>query len=60
MSGGDLRDSIWRSGVNSFLAIALIGTCLLGATLIIWQTAFSENPIANAMATELVPATLSQ
>ncbi len=43
-----------NSNVNGFLALMFVGVFALGAGLLIWHAAFGENPIANAMTSELV------
>jgi len=45
--------SILRSNVNGFLALVFVGSITLGAWLVIWHSAFGENPIANAMAAHI-------
>jgi hypothetical protein len=45
--------SIFKSKVSGFLSLIFVGTFALGAGLIIWHAAFGENPLANAMASQL-------
>lgn len=47
------RGGVWQSKVNGLLAFVCVGCVALGAWLVVWQTAFGENPIANTMAAEL-------
>lgn len=42
-----MRDSIWRSNVNAFLAFMFVGSVTLGAGLLIWHAAFGHDPIAD-------------
>lgn len=42
-----------RSNINGFIALVCVGCVALSAWLIIWQSAFGENPVANAMAAQL-------
>jgi hypothetical protein len=42
--------TLLQSNVRSFLGLALVGSVALMFGLMIWQTAFGENPVANAMA----------
>jgi hypothetical protein len=48
-----LRGSIWQSKVRSGLGILFLGTCALWAAVIIIQTAWGVNPIAQAFAKAL-------
>lgn len=41
---------IFRSWVNPFLSILFVGSFALGAFLIVYDTAFGQNPVANAFA----------
>ena len=52
-----MRDDIWHSKVDSIIGILFVGSFALGAVLIIWQAAFNENPLANAMAAEMTAET---
>ena len=42
-----MREDIWRSKVNAFIAYTFVGTFSLGALLIIWHAAFGHNPLAD-------------
>lgn len=48
---------IFRSWVNPFLSLLFVGSFSVGAFLIIYDVAFGENPVANAMAAVMVERT---
>ncbi len=39
--------------VRSFVGLSFVASFSLAMALLIWQTAFDENPVANAMAKAL-------
>lgn|GEM_PF-3254649 len=43
------KADIFRSWVNPFLSLMFVGSFALGAFLVVYDVAFGENPIANAM-----------
>lgn len=38
------------ANINSFIALAFVGTFALATGLLIWHAAFGENPIATVFA----------
>jgi len=46
-----------QSSVGTWFGILLIGSFAFLMGLLIWQSAFNENPIANAMATAMYSQT---
>jgi len=45
--------TLLQSQIRSYIALALIGSFSIAMALMIWQAAFGQNPIANAMAKTL-------
>ncbi len=43
----NLKEEILKAKVNSFIGIVFVGSFALWAGIIIWQTAFEENPLVN-------------
>ena len=50
--------TILGSWVNPVISLLFVGSFALGAGLIIWHTAFGENPIANVMAAQIERETI--
>ena len=44
-----MQGEIFNARVNSWVGVFFIGSFALGASLIIWHTAYGENPLANAL-----------
>lgn len=42
-----MKGDILKARVNSFIGILFLGSAALYAGVIIWQTAFDENPLVN-------------
>ncbi|MBY0472741.1 hypothetical protein K2Q00_00435 [Patescibacteria group bacterium] len=51
------KADIFRSWVNPVISLMFVGSFSLGAFLIVYNTAFGKNPIAEAFATALVQRT---
>jgi hypothetical protein len=45
--------TLLQSQIRSYIALALIGSFAAAMALMIWQAAFGQNPLANAMAKTL-------
>ncbi len=46
--------SIFRAWINPVIGLAFVGAFTFGAGLILWNVAFGENPVANAMAAAII------
>lgn len=42
-----MRESVWKSKVNTLLSFLFVGSFTLGALLIVWHVAFGNNPFAD-------------
>jgi hypothetical protein len=49
--------ALFRSWVNPFISLLFVGSFTFAACLLIWNVAFGQNPIANAMAKAIVEHT---
>lgn len=45
--------TLLHQNIGSYLGLMLVGSVSLMFALMIWQTAFGQNPVANAMAQAL-------
>jgi len=45
--------TLLNARIHSFVALAFVGSFAAAMALMIWQAAFGQNPIANAMAKTL-------
>jgi len=43
-----IRESIWRSNVNSWLGTLFLGSVALFASIVIWEAGFGANPLVQA------------
>lgn len=50
--------SVFQSWISPALSLMFVGSFALGAGLIIWNVAFGQNPLANAMATAIEQRTV--
>ena len=48
-----LGENVRSFGGLSFVGLSFVASFSLAMALLIWQTAFDENPVANAMAKAL-------
>jgi hypothetical protein len=49
--------ALFRSWVNPIISLMFVGSFTFAACLLIWNVAFGENPVANAMAAAMVHRT---
>jgi hypothetical protein len=52
--------AIFKAKVNGALALIFIASFTLGISLVVWNAAFGQNPVANAMAAYVVSEQTSQ
>jgi hypothetical protein len=47
------KASIFRAWINPGISLVFVSVFSLGAFLLVWNIAFGENPVANAMASAI-------